>query len=187
MTGSSVSGDSVSGEAHSVVRSYLICATPRTGSYLLCDALRSTGMAGNPTEYFSYSYEKHWSQVWGAKDLDSYLRHVLDSTTTPNGIFGVKSHPWQFDYFVRKLAGRAPVLYAERPAILAKWFPDLKYVWLKRRNKLRQAISYAKCLQTNVWWDADAPPAPYDEPKPEDLSFDFDLITKSVHRFAEAD
>src|ERR1700721_4777560 len=107
MTGSSVSGDSVSGEAHSVGRAYLICATPRTGSYLLCDALRSTGLAGNPTEYFSYSYEKHWSQVWGAKDLDSYLRHVLDSTTTPNGIFEVDSHQRHFYNSVSKVAGRA--------------------------------------------------------------------------------
>jgi LPS sulfotransferase NodH len=166
-------------------RSYLICATPRTGSYLLCDALIATGIAGRPTEYFSIGYEQHWSPVWGTTDYASYLRYVVATTTTPNGVFGAKTHPWQFDYFARKAAGRAPVNYAERPAVLAEWFPNLGYVWLRRRNKLHQAISYAKSIETNVWWDAEAPPAPYDEPKPEALQFDFELITQSVARLVE--
>jgi LPS sulfotransferase NodH len=167
--------------------SYLICATPRTGSYLLCDALRTTGIAGRPTEYFSLGYERHWSKIWNTPDHESYLRHVIDTTTTPNGVFGVKSHPWQFDLFCRRTAARAPVPYVERPDVLAKWFPDLHYVWLRRRDKLHQAISYSRSIQTNVWWDADAPPAPYDEPKPEALRFDFDLITQSVARMVEED
>ena len=32
--------------------SYLICATPRSGSTLLCEALDNTGIAGHPKEYF---------------------------------------------------------------------------------------------------------------------------------------
>src|SRR5438132_591254 len=32
--------------------SYLICATPRSGSTLLCEALTNTGIAGYPKEYF---------------------------------------------------------------------------------------------------------------------------------------
>jgi LPS sulfotransferase NodH len=166
-------------------RSYIICATPRSGSYLLCDALSACGMAGKPTEYLSVGYQRQWSEKWGIRDLHSYLRHVIDATTSSNGVFGAKTHPWQFDHFVRKLAGRARVRYKDRPQVLALWFPDLRYVWLKRRNKLRQAISYAKSLQTNVWWDADAPPAPYDEPRPEALRFDFELITQSVARLVE--
>ncbi len=168
-----------------LTRSYLICATPRTGSYLLCDALIATGIAGKPTEYFSFGYEQHWSRIWGTTDYASYLRHVVETTTSPNGVFGAKTHPWQFDHFARSATGRAPVNYAERPAVLAGWFPNLHYVWLRRRNKLHQAISYAKSIETNVWWDADAPPAPYDEPKPEALQFDFELITQSVARLVE--
>src|SRR3954449_1735628 len=34
--------------------SYLLCSTPRTGSSLLCDALRATGVAGRPEEYFQF-------------------------------------------------------------------------------------------------------------------------------------
>src|SRR5580700_5559501 len=32
--------------------SYLVCATPRSGSTLLCHALDETGVAGHPQEYF---------------------------------------------------------------------------------------------------------------------------------------
>ena len=33
-------------------RSYLVCATPRSGSTLLCEGLKRTGVAGRPAEYF---------------------------------------------------------------------------------------------------------------------------------------
>ena len=33
--------------------SYLICATPHSGSTLLCEALKNTGSAGWPEEYFA--------------------------------------------------------------------------------------------------------------------------------------
>jgi trehalose 2-sulfotransferase len=32
--------------------SYLVCATPRSGSTLLCEGLKATGVAGRPEEYF---------------------------------------------------------------------------------------------------------------------------------------
>src|SRR3954469_9702243 len=32
--------------------SYLVCATPRSGSTLLCETLSKTGVAGNPLEFF---------------------------------------------------------------------------------------------------------------------------------------
>lgn len=32
--------------------SYLICATPRSGSTLLCEAMQNSGIAGCPEEYF---------------------------------------------------------------------------------------------------------------------------------------
>jgi LPS sulfotransferase NodH len=167
------------------IRSYLICATPRSGSYLLCDLLSATGVAGRPNEYFGPGYQGHWSTVWETKNYSEYLDRVVGVATTPNGIAGVKTHPWQFDSFSRQATGRRPVLYAERPAVLARWLPDLQYVWLRRRNKLQQAISYARSIQTNIWWDADVNPVPNAKTKPEALHFDFDLLTQSVARMVE--
>src|SRR4051795_11891381 len=31
---------------------YLVCATPRSGSTLLCESLAATGVAGHPDEFF---------------------------------------------------------------------------------------------------------------------------------------
>jgi LPS sulfotransferase NodH len=33
-------------------RAFLVCATPRSGSTLVCQALRKSGVAGVPDEYF---------------------------------------------------------------------------------------------------------------------------------------
>ena len=172
-------------ESRAPVRSYLICAIPRSGSYLLCDMLTASGVAGNPNEYFSDSYQRHWASRWGTTDYGSYLDRVVEIATTPNGVLGVKTHPWQFNHFARQASGRAPVRYAERPRLLERWFPDMHYVWLCRKDRLRQAISYTKSLQTNIWWDADSEPVPNAKPKPEALAYDFDLITQSVARMVE--
>ena len=34
--------------------SYLVCATERSGSTLLCELLAGTGVAGRPEEYFEF-------------------------------------------------------------------------------------------------------------------------------------
>ena len=46
--------------------SYLICATPRCGGYLLFEALENTGLAGKPGEYFWE--DERWAKEWGATD-----------------------------------------------------------------------------------------------------------------------
>ncbi len=69
--------------------SYLICATPRSGSTLLCDALDSTGIAGHPAEHFEvlletgrprrprdYFQRSNDPEVWALLD-DPEFREVL--------------------------------------------------------------------------------------------------------------
>jgi LPS sulfotransferase NodH len=45
--------------------SYLVCATPRSGSFLLCEALKNTALAGQPEEYFWRDDEPAWKERWG--------------------------------------------------------------------------------------------------------------------------
>ena len=45
--------------------SCLICATPRTGSTLLCGLLASTKVAGHPESYFREPDEQLWAARWG--------------------------------------------------------------------------------------------------------------------------
>ena len=38
------------------------------------------------------------------------------------------------------------------PEVLAELFPNLRYIWMMRRDKVRQAVSLSRGLQTLVWW-----------------------------------
>jgi LPS sulfotransferase NodH len=76
-------------------------------------------------------------------------------------------------------------------ALLRSAFPDLRFVFLTRRDKVHQAVSYYKALQTDFWHslrpDATAArampvPAPAEAPAP---SFDFEQIDRWFTRFTE--
>jgi LPS sulfotransferase NodH/outer membrane protein assembly factor BamB len=157
--------------------SYLICATPRTGSYFLCEALRNTQLAGRPTEYFSQYNEPIWTQRWGVSSYSDYLVRVILAGTTPNGVFGGKIVWHQFEEFIpklRQLPGLAQLPTSELPKSI---FPNLRYIWLTRRDKLRQAISYSKALQTDVWSVKDKSPTPRKVPE-----FDMKAIERLLRK-----
>jgi trehalose 2-sulfotransferase len=84
--------------------SYLICATPRSGSTLLCEALATTKLAGYPAEYFLPKDYDHWCGEWGVRGLEAFLDRALLAGTTPNGIFGAKVMWGYFDSVVDGLA-----------------------------------------------------------------------------------
>lgn len=142
--------------------SYFICATPRSGSNFLCAALRRTGLAGDPDEYFGHRDQQQWVKHWGPSL--SYREHFVKAIyrgTTPNSVFGVKlflrdgaheEYLSDFNHKIEPLLGEglsdAPVL--ER---IASIFPDPHFLWLTRRHKIRQAISFQRAMQTHIWHD----------------------------------
>jgi trehalose 2-sulfotransferase len=162
------------------MRSYMICAVPRTGSYLLCDLLEKTGVAGRPNEYFNPTFQSQWTVDWGTDTFPEYLEKVVELGTTKNGVFGLKAHPMQFDSLCRQLARRGRVPFARRPELLKRQFPELRYVLLRRRNRLQQAVSYVRAIQTRAWWDSDQAPGPNGPVEPERLRFDFQLIERAI-------
>src|ERR1041384_2279142 len=74
--------------------SYVICAVQRSGSFLLCEALNNTGLAGVPEEYFLNNEEGWedgtWARQHGVKTRPDYLNLVFEKGTTSNGVFGAK-------------------------------------------------------------------------------------------------
>jgi trehalose 2-sulfotransferase len=167
------------------VRSYLVCATPRSGSTLLCEVLGSTELAGHPAEYFLRKDYAHWCREWDVRGFDAFLDRALAAGTTPNGVFGAKVMWGYFDDMVARLAaarrmrvvspslhrGRTPLSPTHRRTfprllvsrtralrcprisadeLLQNTFPDLTYVHITRRDKVRQAISRWKLRQTKV-------------------------------------
>ncbi|HVS33627.1 MAG TPA: Stf0 family sulfotransferase, partial [Thermoanaerobaculia bacterium] len=132
--------------------SYLVCASPRSGSNLLCESLTNTGFAGWPDEFFCRLADR-WSlpECGETTDIEEYLAWLLEDRSTPNAVFGAKI---MRDHFVdlcaelRTLPGRSAL---SSHACLQSVFPGLRYVWMTRRDKLRQAISRVRAEQTGQW------------------------------------
>lgn len=174
--------------------SYLICATPRSGSTLLCAALDGTGVAGHPEEHFEVLLEtgrrrqprdyfqrsndpEVWALLddpefrevlgeyggrysehpgerdpdWSPPDFQKLVREALEKGTTENGVLGTKIMWAYFRDFVRlaRRRGLEDVSPCEVPAAV---LPGLRrYVWMRREDTTRQAVSLWKALQTQRW------------------------------------
>jgi LPS sulfotransferase NodH len=134
------------GQVESTVarRGYVICATPRTGSYYLCDLLRSTGCLGRPHEYFGGDAMRRLGSADYPLDLDGQLAAALTDGRTANGVFGVKLFASQFTLHASRIM---PGLGNPLP------------VFLEREDLLGQAISLTRAAQTKVFFASPVPPA----------------------------
>ena len=143
--------------------SYLVCGTARSGSSLLCEALVNTGVAGKPEEYFQPSNEVMWRKRWGTPTYAAYLARTIEQCTTSNGVFGVKMMWGYFNQFLHKVRQLPGYKSRSMPTrdLLQTLFPDLHYIWIKRRDTLRQAVSHARAMQTNVWVVRGENPRPF--------------------------
>ncbi len=131
--------------------SYLICATPRSGSTLLCEALKNTGLAGRPEEYFQPDNEAFWKELWGTSCHADYIARVIKEGTTSNGVFGMKIMWGHVDEFVDKLRTISGYESLPVPELLPTVFPNFHYIFMTRSDKVRQAVSLEKAIQTNIW------------------------------------
>jgi LPS sulfotransferase NodH len=73
-----------------MAKPYFICATPRTGSNLVCEALAKTGMAGVPDEYFGSMHVPRWKERWQVESARDYVDRFVREAATDNGVWGVK-------------------------------------------------------------------------------------------------
>jgi len=133
--------------------SYFVCGTPRSGSWLLCGLLASTGVAGRPHEWFYQGTEEANRRAWGISCFSDYLSRVHEAGTTPNGVFGSKLMRAQLaDLLVRlRLLGDA----VSDSSLIERHFPSPHFVWIRREDVAAQAVSWAKAIQTGQWhhWD----------------------------------
>ena len=195
-------------------RSYLVCATPRSGSTLLCDLLDQTGLAGHPEEYFEallhsglprqpdeyFDPERHAniverlafrempdrastpSDLWRPETYDRYLEWAIDEGTTPNGVFGAKLMWGYLGDFAQLLRGIDGMAGLPVPDLLSRAFPGLHYVRITRQDKVRQAVSLWRAVQTQAWQQDDAQREPAAEP-----TFSFRAINYLVRQLTAHD
>ena len=165
--------------------SYLVCATPRSGSTLLCQALDQTGVAGQPEEYFE-ALHRSGLPASAARVLRPRAprehrrtarlsRDARRAPPSPNPLW----HPETYDQLPRlgaRTGHHRPTASSGRsscgatsatspsccaasrgmaarplPELLARAFPGLRYVQITREDKVRQAVSLWKAVQTQAW------------------------------------
>jgi LPS sulfotransferase NodH len=116
---------------------YIVAATPRSGSTLLCRELWSTGLLGAPYEYLNAeSAMLELVLRFQTASLDEFARRLQAARTTPNGVFGLKLH-WPHFLFAR-MYGVIEVA-------------GVQAVMVERRDKVAQAVSWFRAIQTGAW------------------------------------
>lgn len=156
---------------------YLVCATPRSGSTLLCETLRATGIAGVPLEHFEVfrhssqprQPREHFDGLDDPAVLDllspldppnaddepsaAWWERIVRDGTSPNGVWGGKLMWGHVD----DLLGRARELEgvpadADLDATLHALFGSgLRLVYVTRPDKVAQAVSLWRAVQTQTW------------------------------------
>ena len=133
-----------------VKQRYAILSSPRSGSTLLGRFLYETKMAGDPQEYFNpplIGLERKRSGN-DKLNMNQFLRVMEKRRTSPNGMFGMKMHYSQ-------LLG---VFRTNKPTNnVVNFLRKLdKLIWIRRRDRIGQAISQAVAVKTNVWSSEDS-------------------------------
>lgn len=139
--------------------SYIICATPRSGSTLLCDLLTDTDKAGCPNSFFSDDFFTEWANKFnlsvdswsGENEFDhSYLDAVINKGKGNSSVFGMRL----MCESVLSLSERLKSFYPESKTDYYRFqsaFGNIKYIHLSREDKVAQAVSRLRAEQSGLW------------------------------------
>lgn len=146
-------------------RTWLVASVPRSGSTLLCRVLWDTGGVGAPKEYLNPMQLRDWEvrlggprarltygllrgraaglargRGWSRVRLAAHVERVRARRSDPSGRFGLKLHYHHFEsWFLRRGWSIDDVLAPRR------------WVRLVRRDRVAQAVSWARALQSGRW------------------------------------
>jgi len=127
---------------------YLLASVPRAGSTYFSHVLWRTGCLGAPLEYLNfepagpYGFAAHSPQV----QLQLW-RSVLRRRCSPNGVFGLKVFPIQLEQLNRD----NPPLLEEVLSVMLPRGGERRIVYLRRRDRVAQTVSYARATLSGVW------------------------------------
>ena len=160
--------------------SYIIASVQRSGTHLLCSLLRNTGVAGSPDEHFLSKPGETWEGRWHSPSRMAHVEGVLRQNTSLNGVFGTVLMWSYFEQMLQMLQEIPAYKSLKGGNLLAAVLHQPSYIWLRRRNRVEQAVSWAIACQTGVWaQQAGEKPRKRAVPK-----FDFKVIDEWCNRIA---
>ena len=133
----------------------MLCASPRSGSTLLCDLLTRSGSAGAPESYFLPAliprFAGRWGVVLGCEGWDrSYVGAVRQHGEAGTGRFGMRIMWRDMPVFLQRLEVLYPGVDTATGRLLHVFGID-HFVHLSRVDKVAQAISLVLAAQTELW------------------------------------
>jgi LPS sulfotransferase NodH len=142
--------------------------------------LKSSGVAGRPASYFNrrslHDYADDWriARPRDGRIDEAYVRAALTAGKTSNGVFGGRIMAETLPELIGDLAADSgsAVTGVE---LLSAQLGRLRFVHLRRRDVVAQAVSWAKALQTHYWHPGEAV-----QPGAQHPHYDEDLIGRLV-------
>ncbi|AAV96646.1 Stf0 sulfotransferase family protein [Ruegeria pomeroyi] len=138
---------------------YIICGTPRSGSTLLCGYLAATGAAGDPDSFFRTQSIDWWARYWGLPETlrpgvvgfdRAYLEAALREGRGETPVFGLRLMRENLGDMLGMLDHLYPGLPGDTALIEAAFGPT-RYLHLRRRDKVAQAVSRVRAEQSGLW------------------------------------
>lgn len=175
--------------------SYIICATPRTGSTLLCDLLASTRVAGSPDSFFMSHVDPHWAQQWGLPDrgnlgdrdfASAYLAAAMTAGKGGTDIFGLRLMRENLEGLSGLIGDAHPGQPTDKARLEAAFGKTL-FIHLTREDKLAQAVSMVKAEQTGLWHIAPDGTEVERLAPPGEPHFDFQRLDRKIDQLQRHD
>ncbi len=137
----------------------IICATPRSGTTLLCDLLAETGVTGMPNAFYRRESVAHFAGRLGvAEGTDfeqRYLEAIIAEGSGSTDLFSMRVMWPSLPEISAKLSAMFPTETTDAGRIAAAFGTPL-YLSIERKDKVAQAISRIKAEQSGLWHrDAD--------------------------------
>jgi len=131
------------------MKTLLIAFTQRCGSNFLCEQLRVNGI-GDPAEYFQHPFGIVNRQLYDELGVDysdfaGFMGALIEKKSV-NDIFAVKiawDHKNALLDAIKKIDSSIDSL--------EDFFPDARWLFLRRHDKVAQAISLWRAQKTGVW------------------------------------
>ncbi len=159
-------------------RSYLICTVQRTGSQFFCELLQGTEVAGLPPGH--ELCEACWKEEWTPYDFSADLDRTLKGAMGRNGLSGSRMFWNAWGLFLERSRAARAREDADDLDVLAAVFNELQFVWLRRRDKLRHAISFWRATTGGDQFRYPTDGTPVNVPE-----FDFDRISSFINHVSE--
>jgi len=132
----------------------VICATPRTGSTLLCALLEASGVAGRPESWFRAEDRADYARDWGiapaddsAPDAGTYRAAAIRAGQSANGIFGLRIQAATLPSLMAEI-GAAP---GSARARFGEVFGPCRFLHIRRQDEVAQAVSRLKAEVSQIW------------------------------------